>query len=72
MRETEFSRKMDSTGRVIIPSPLREELSLKPGDACDFFIHEHNGDTYLCIKCPQVLNKIEEAKRVLREAGFEI
>lgn len=72
MQETNQSRKIDSTGRVIIPSGLREELSLQSGDICEFFIHEHEGDTYLCIKCPNVLNKIEEAKRILREAGIKI
>lgn len=72
MQETNQSRKVDSTGRVIIPSGLRDELSIQAGDVCEFFIHEHEGDTYLCIKCPNVLNKIEEAKRILREAGIKI
>lgn len=72
MQYTNQSRKVDSTGRVIIPSGLRDELSIQTGDLCEFFIHEHEGDTYLCIKCPNVLNKIEEAKRILREAGIKI
>lgn len=63
---------MDSTGRVVVPSALREQLSLRTGDECDFFIHEHEGETYLCIKCPRVENEIEKAKRVLREAGIAI
>lgn len=72
MQDTNQSRKVDSTGRVIIPSGLRDELSIQTGDICEFFIHEYEGDTYLCIKCPNVLNKIEEAKRILREAGIKI
>ena len=72
MKPTHQSRKIDSTGRVIVPSGLRDELSISTGDMCEFFIHEYEGDTYLCIKCPNVLNKIEEAKRILREAGIEI
>lgn len=72
MKRTNQSRKLDSTGRVIIPSDLRNELNISTGDMCEFFVHEYEGDTYLCIKCPNVLNKIEEAKRILREAGIEI
>lgn len=72
MKRTNQSRKLDATGRVIIPSDLRNELNISTGDMCEFFVHEFEGDTYLCIKCPNVLNKIEEAKRILREAGIEI
>lgn len=72
MKTTQETRKMDSAGRLVVPSGLRSELNLNTGDICEFFIHEHEGDTYLCIKCPNVLNKIEEAKRILREAGITI
>lgn len=70
METTNCSRKMDSTGRVIVPSSLRTELNLMPGDVCEFFTYEYEGEIYLCIKCPKANNKIEEAKRILREAGL--
>lgn len=72
MQLTEYSRKMDSTGRVVVPSNLRDQLLLQPGDECKFYIHEYEGVTYLCIPCPKVENEIEKAKRVLREAGISI
>jgi AbrB family looped-hinge helix DNA binding protein len=70
MKQTEYSRKVDSNGRVIIPSQLRDELSIRPGDLLDFFIHEHDGRTFLCIECYNLENEIEKAKRILREAGI--
>ena len=72
MVQTEYARKIDSTGRVIIPSPLRDQMDLRVGDMVEFYIHEHEGRTYLAIECPRVEDKIEAAKRTLREAGIAI
>lgn len=71
MKKTEYSRKMDSTGRLVIPSDLREQMDLRSGDECYFYIHEDEQHrTFLCIECPRVENEIEKAKRILREAGL--
>lgn len=70
MRETEFSRRIDSSGRLVIPSKLREQLRIEPGDEYQFFLHEENGRTYLCVECFRIEDEIEKAKRVLREAGL--
>lgn len=70
MKETEYSRKMDSSGRIVVPSALRDDLDLRVGDICTFFLHEENGRTFLCIECPRVENEIERAKRILRENGL--
>ena len=70
MRETEFSRRIDSSGRLVIPSKLREQLRIESGDEYQFFLHEENGRTYLCVECFRIEDEIEKAKRVLREAGL--
>ena len=70
MEKTEYSRKMDSGGRVVVPVQLRDKLDLRPGDEITFCLHEHEGKTYLCIECPRVENEIEKAQRILREAGL--
>lgn len=70
MRETEYSRRLDSSGRLVIPSKLREELRMEVGDEYSFFIHEVNGRTYLCVECFRKEDEIERAKRVLKEAGL--
>ena len=72
MVHTEYARKIDSNGRVIIPSQLRDQLDIRPGDSMEFFIHEENGKTYLCIECYRVEDEIEKAKRVLEAAGFSL
>ena len=70
MKQTEYARRLDSNGRLVIPAALRDELNIQAGDTFDFFVHAHNGKTYLCIECYRVEDEIEKAKRVLREAGL--
>lgn len=72
MKQTEYARRLDSNGRLVIPSALRDELNIQAGDTFDFFTHEQNGKTYLCIECYRVEDEIEKAKRILREAGFTV
>lgn len=72
MRKTEHSRKVDSNGRVIIPSQLRDELDIRPGDLLEYCILTYEGHTYLCFECPRVEDEIEKAKRILREAGITV
>lgn len=70
MKETEFCRRVDSSGRLVIPSKLREQLKIESGDEYTFYVHEENGRTYLCVECFRIEDEIEKAKRVLREAGL--
>ena len=72
MRDTEYSRRLDSSGRLVVPSKLREELRMEVGDEYVFFIHEQDGKTYLCVECYRKENEIERAKRILAEAGIKI
>ena len=70
MKETEYSRRLDSSGRLVVPVKLREELRMETGDDYVFFIHELDGRTFLCVECFRKENEIERAKRILREAGI--
>ena len=70
MKQTEYARRVDSSGRIIIPSQLREQLDIRPGDTLDFYICEDNGRTFLCVECVRVEDEVERAKRILREAGL--
>ena len=72
MKQTEYSRKVDSNGRIIIPSQLRDELDIRPQDVLDFYVHEHDGRTFLCVECFRIEDEIERAKRILREAGIKL
>lgn len=71
MTETEYARRIDSSGRLVLPAKLREMLNLSVGDVCNFYLHdEPNGERFLCIKCPDFENEIEYAKRILKENGI--
>ena len=72
MKETEYSRRLDSSGRLVIPSKLREELRMETGDEYTFYTHEYRGRTYLCVECFRKEDEIERAKRILAEAGIKI
>lgn len=72
MRQTTYSRKLDTLGRLVLPAPLREQLGLENGQPYDFYIHEHEGEVYLCIKCANADPAVEEAKKVLEKAGYTI
>ena len=69
MQDTKYARKLDSTGRLVIPSKLREEIGLQAGDLCQFYFHVEDGKRYLCV---EVDSEIEKAKRILEENGYEV
>lgn len=71
MEDTQWSRKLDGQGRIMLPIRLREELGLEPGEEYKFYLHESEGYKYLCIRCPKdVENSLAEARRFLEEHGF--
>jgi bifunctional DNA-binding transcriptional regulator/antitoxin component of YhaV-PrlF toxin-antitoxin module len=72
MKYTDYSRRLDSSGRLVIPVKLREEMRMEVGDMYDFFIHETDGRTFLCVECFRKEDEISRAKRILKEAGIEV
>lgn len=50
IKKTEFSRKLDNLGRIVIPSKLRLVLGIAANEIKDFYIIEENNDKYLAIK----------------------
>lgn len=71
MQVTDYSRKMDSMGRLMIPVKLREQFNLPLLEEYPFYVHEENGDTYICIKCPHS-EALEQAKELLRKHGYKV
>lgn len=70
MIETKYARRLDSSGRLVIPIRLREELGLEIGETYTFYKQEIDGETYLCIKCGE--DPVTKAKKLLAEKGYEI
>lgn len=71
METTEYSRKIDSCGRLVIPAKLREKLNIHEGENYDFSVAKIDGKTYLCIECYNVEDEIEKACQILRAAGID-
>lgn len=70
-KETEYSRKLDTCGRLVIPSKLREAMRLEVGENYPFFTAvDEEGQSWLCIPCPGAETEIDKAKRLLKEAGI--
>lgn len=75
MQETEYSRKLDKTGRLMIPIRLREEMHMVVGREYYFSTHEHEGRKYICVDCgpvdaPQIT--LEDAIQLVQKNGLKI
>lgn len=69
--ETEYARKLDTTGRLVIPAKLREKMRIEEGEIYCFYTYkDSNGQSWLCIPCPGEETEIDKAKRLLKEHGI--
>lgn len=70
MQATNFSRKLDTSGRIMIPSKLREQLGMEIGKEYDFYLATAYKHRFICIDCGTVdkqfdlqdLEELAEAK----------
>ncbi len=73
MEQTKYSRKLDSSGRLMIPIRLREEMGLISGTEYAFFTHEMDGRKFICIECPSITQaKLQEAMQIVQANGMKI
>lgn len=72
MVETDFERMVDVTGRIVIPYKLREQFFIEPGQTYKYYVHEEDGEYYLCIKCNRIESEVERAKKVLIANGYHL
>lgn len=73
MQSTGYSRKLDSTGRLVIPTRLREQMGLVVGQEYSFYTMEDDeGRKFICIECPGIDEKtLEEARRIVAKYGLK-
>ena len=72
MQETTFSRKLDSSGRIMIPIRLREQMGLTSGQEYYFTTMVKDGRIYICIVCGSVNSSLEEAMKIIQANGLKI
>lgn len=73
MAETTFSRKLDSSGRIMIPVRLRDQMGLIPGREYYFSVMEKDGRRFICIDCGSVENtSLEEAMKIIQANGLKV
>lgn len=71
MESTGLTRKLDSTGRLVIPTKLREKMGLITGQEYSFYtLEDDEGRKFICIECPGIDEKtLEEARRIVEKYG---
>lgn len=74
MTETVFSRKLDATGRIMIPIKLREQMGLTAGQEYYFLTAEEGGRKYICIDCgPTISNaELDRALQIIQASGMKV
>lgn len=71
MEQTRYVRKLDSTGRLVIPTKLREMMGMVVGQEYPFYtMEDEKGRRFICIECPGISKEaIEEAYRIIEKYG---
>lgn len=73
--KTDFSRKIDAVGRIVVPAKLRERLGLEIGNTMDYYLIYDKEDKYLAFKCPKrkfTIDELVDMKLRLEELGYYI
>ena len=57
-----ITRKIDGTGRIILPKNLRNKYRLLEGDSVDYFTTTIDGKDYICIAASEQVDKEPDNK----------
>lgn len=73
MESTGETRKLDNTGRIVIPTKLRDKMGLIAGKEYTFYtLEDEEGRKFICIECPGIDEKtLEEARRIVQKYGMK-
>lgn len=67
------SRKVDSLGRIVIPSSIRKKMRIRADDELEFFALEYNDNHYICLSTGKTVDpRYSVAADVLNELGVEL
>lgn len=63
-----FSRKMDGSGRYVIPASIRKEFGVETGEEIDLYLIAEDGEYYLGFQvnpAPGYLEKLKKFSSIL-------
>ena len=67
------SRKVDSLGRIVIPSNIRKKMRIHQDDELEFFVLELDNQNYICLSTNKTVDpRYVVAAEVLEELGLDI
>lgn len=74
MKQTQWSRKIDKMGRIVLPVRLREDFGLETGLECPIYTHEdEEGRVFICFLAPgQSVQNLKEARQLLERSGYAV
>lgn len=73
MPESVYRRKLDSTGRIMIPSRIRDLLGLQAGQEYPIIVMERKGHRYICIDCGTTeTSDLAAALHKVKSAGYDV
>lgn len=74
MKLTQWSRKIDKMGRIVLPVRLREQYGLETGLECPIYEHEdEEGRLYICFQVPpKAVQNFKEARELLERLGYTV
>lgn len=74
MELTQWSRKIDKMGRIVLPVRLREQYNLVTGLECPLYTHEdEEGKFYICFQVPpRAVQNYKEALEILKKMGYNV
>ena len=74
MELTQWSRKIDKMGRIVLPVRLREQYGLETGLECPIYTHEdEEGKLYICFQVPpRAVQNYKEAMEILERLGYKV
>jgi bifunctional DNA-binding transcriptional regulator/antitoxin component of YhaV-PrlF toxin-antitoxin module len=72
MKEHKYARKLETTGRIMIPSKIREKVGLVPGKEYAFSLLKRDGRMFICIDCGDVPDELTQAVQLIEKNGMKV
>lgn len=74
MQATQYARKLEKNGRLMIPIELRKQMNMVPSKEYSFYTCVDDGRKFICIDCgPEIDDAaLKQAIQIIQESGMKI